>query len=109
MRTGVIRCMSGGELGETNKKSAETVAQTRCDARRQISEMEEKVYAEADKAEYTRRAIRQQAAEILSEKKNNVEEVRRLASRKISHNMAEMEENNSEVRRFTCQKIADKE
>ena len=42
-------------LNETRKKSAETVADTRCDARIQISEIEDKVYAKFEKAEETRR------------------------------------------------------
>ena len=56
-------------LAETRKNSGETVAETRCDALRQISEMEDKVYAKSDKAEETRHAIYQHAAEILSEEK----------------------------------------
>ena len=33
------------ELDETSKKSDETVAETRCDAHRHISEMQDNVYA----------------------------------------------------------------
>ena len=38
------------ELAETRKKSAETVAKTMCDYRRQITVMEYKLYAKDDKA-----------------------------------------------------------
>ena len=34
-------------LAETRKKSADTVAETMCDARRQIAEMRDKVYEKA--------------------------------------------------------------
>ena len=57
------------DLVETRTKSAETVAETRCDARCQISEMEDKVYAKSEKAEYMRHVSRQKAADILAEDK----------------------------------------
>ena len=42
--------MSGGHLAETRKKSDETVAETRCDDRHQITEMEDNLHAKADNA-----------------------------------------------------------
>ena len=39
-----------GGLDDTRNNSYETVVDTRCDARRQIAEMEYKVYANSDKA-----------------------------------------------------------
>ena len=57
------------ELAEKMNNSAETVTDTRCDECCKISEMEDKVYAKSDKAEETRHAIYQHAAEILSEEK----------------------------------------
>ena len=50
------------ELADTRKNSDETVAETSCDAHRQISEMEDKVYAKTDKEYDTRRGRRQQEA-----------------------------------------------
>ena len=47
---------------ETREKSDETMAETRCYARRQISEMEDKMYAKTEKTDKTRRASRQQTA-----------------------------------------------
>ena len=67
------------------------MAETRCDDRRQIAEMEDKVYVKADKAEDMRRDISRKAAEILAEDKEKVEEVRRLASRKMAEKMLDME------------------
>ena len=43
------------DLAETRKKSSDTVADTRCDSCHQIDEMEDKVYAKAEKAEETSR------------------------------------------------------
>ena len=53
-------------MAETRNKSADTVEETRSDARRQTDEMEDKVYANYDNAEDTRRTIHQQVAEILA-------------------------------------------
>ena len=92
-----MHCMEE-DLAETRNKSDETVENTRCYSRRQISEMEDKVYAKSDKAEYTRHAIRQQAAEIIDEDKEKVTEVQQLASRKMDEKMAYTEENNIAVR-----------
>ena len=97
------------ELTETRKKSAETVAETRCDACRQISEMEDKVYKQDDKAEETRHDIIQQAEDIIDEEKNNVKEVHQLASSKMSDMMEQTEEKTAEVRQVTRRKIADME
>ena len=87
------------ELADTRKKSAETVAETRCDTRRQSSEMEDKVYGSFEKSKDLRRASRQQAAEILTEEKEKVSEVRRLASKNMAEKMANMERKSAEVKR----------
>ena len=50
-----MHCMEE-ELVDTRKKSSEAVADTRFDSHRQISEMEDMVYAKADKSEEARRA-----------------------------------------------------
>ena len=60
----------------------------RGDAFRQIYEMEDRVYKNVEKAEDTRRASRQQAAEILADEKETVAEVRRLASKNMAEKMA---------------------
>ena len=103
-----IHCMEE-DLAETRNKSYETVENTRCYSRRQISEMEDKVYAKSDKAEYTRHAIRQQAAEIIDEDKEKLVELQKLASKNMADKMAYMEENTSEFRGVTCHKMADVE
>ena len=51
------------------------MAYTRCDACRQIVEMEDKVYENAEKEEETRRSICWQASEIPAEEKENVDDV----------------------------------
>ena len=68
------------ELAELRKKSDDTVADPRCDARHQIAEIEDNFYANSDKAEETRLASIQQAADILAEEKEKAEEVLQLAS-----------------------------
>ena len=76
---------------ETRNNSDETVAETRCYARRQISEMKDKVHAKFYKAEETRLSSHRQAEEMLAEEKEKVDEVQRLASKNVSENMEEME------------------
>ena len=97
------------ELTETRKKSAETVADTRCDARIQISEIEDKVYAKFKKAEVTRRDSLWQAAEILSDEKERVAEVRRLKYKNMADKIADMEEKSAEMIRVTRHKMDDME
>ena len=60
------------ELAETRNKLYETVAETRCYAGLQISEMEQKVYVKSQKAEEMRSASHLQASEILAEEKYKV-------------------------------------
>ena len=60
------------ELDETRKKSYNTVEETRCVSDSQISEIEDKVNENSEKKEETRRASRQQSAEILAEEKEKV-------------------------------------
>ena len=85
------------QLVDTKKKSSDTVADKRCDDRRQITEMEDKVYAKSEKAEDMRRFSRQQAVDIIAEQKQKVDEVMQFASKKMAEKMAKMEENNAEV------------
>ena len=100
-----IYCL-GEDLAQTSKKSSETVAETRCDARRKIAEVEDIVYTKADKEKDTRHAIHRQSAVIISEDKQKVVKVRQLASKNMSESMAEMEENTSELRQVTRHKMA---
>ena len=86
------------ELAKTRNKSVGTLAETRCDSRLQIYEMEEKVYAKAENQEETRRARHWQTAEIIDEDKEKVTEVQQLASRKMDEKMAYTEENTIAVR-----------
>ena len=74
------------------KKSDETVAVMRCDARRQISDMEDKVCAKFEKAEETRHASHRQTENMLSKEKDKVAEVRRLAFKNMAEKMADTEE-----------------
>ena len=60
------------ELDETRKKSYNTVEETRCVSDSQIYEIEDKVNENSEKKEETRRASRQQSAEILAEEKEKV-------------------------------------
>ena len=85
------------------------MAESRCDAPRQISEMEDKVYAKFEKAEYTRCDSLRQAAEIIAEDKDEVAEVWRLPSKNMSDIMSDMEENYAEVRRVNRHKMDDME
>ena len=68
------------ELAEPRKNSADTVADPRCDARQQIAEIEENFNAKDDKAEETRHASIQQAADIIAKEKEKAEEVLQLDS-----------------------------
>ena len=81
------------------------MAETRCDSRHQIAEMENKVYGIFDKTEETRRAICRQAEKILAEEKEKVAEVRSLATKKMAEKMVDIEENNAEMIRVTCLKM----
>ena len=90
---------------ETREKSDETMAETRCYARRQISEMEDKMYAKTEKTDKTRRASRQQTAQILSEEKYKLAEVRQIASKNMAVKMAYMGEKSAEVRQVIRRKI----
>ena len=97
------------ELAKTKKNSNETVTETSCDERRQIAEMEDKLYENFKKSEETRRASPLQAAKMLAEEKENVDEVQRLASKKMDENMADMEGNTAELRQVACCKMDDME
>ena len=68
-------------MDERSNKSAEIVAETRCDARRQIVEIEDEVFAKFEKAGETRRSICLPSSDILAEEKEKVAELRRLASK----------------------------
>ena len=85
------------------------MAETRCDSRHQIAEMEDKVYGIFDKTEETRRAICRQAEKILAEEKEKVAEVRRLDSKNMADNMAEMDGNSAEVRQVARSNMDDME
>ena len=94
-------------MDKTREKSAKTVTETRCDARRKTSKMKNKLYENFEKAEETRRASHRHTEEILDEEKEKVAEVRRIDSKNMAGNMADMEEKSSEVRQVTCHRMAD--
>ena len=96
------------ELDETRKKSYNTVEETRCVSNSQISEIEDKVNENSEKKEETRRASRQQSAEILAEEKEKVANLWWLHSKDMTKKMADMEENIAEVRQVTCIRMSDK-